>query len=602
MARSPVCQVGRQRVFQLVMSSDSTDQPDVGPPGVPLVPDDIARTALSPPVASHRPLTSEATADATSLTDAPHALDEKTGPAASEDDAPSQPAGSERPVRRFKIGSQRPEGFKPRLATRPAPVPPFSPPAPIPGSQSTPSLATPPPAPIEQESSGPQVQAQETRKSHGPKPRIDRPPSAAVRALTDRPIRTAELPNLRAGLAPDLEDEFAAAISGVSLEQALQPGGLGGAELEPESRHQARVVGVHRDQVFVELGGKNQGTIPLAQFAKPPELGQTLEVQVTRLDVEDGLYQLTVPGSAVDVSGWSELSEGMTVEARVTGHNKGGLECEVNHIRGFIPAGQIGVYRVEDFAQFAGEKFACIVMEVNPEKRNLVLSRRAVVEREKEASRRQLLAELAEGHVREGIVRKLTEFGAFVDLGGLDGLIHVSQMSWHRVKHPSEILEVGQPVKVMVKRIDPESHRISLTLRDLIANPWTGVEHKYPVSTLVSGRVTRIEDFGAFVELEPGVEGLVHISELAHGRVWRASDVVAVGQEVEAKVLSIDAAQQRIGLSIKAVLARPEPTKKAEAEQTAEAAEAAPTVPRHQGPLKGGINRKSSGGKFGLKW
>ena len=155
---------------------------------------------------------------------------------------------------------------------------------------------------------------------------------------------------------------------------------------------------------------------------------------------------------------WSEVSEGMIVEARVTGHNKGGLECEVNRLRGFIPASQISLYRVEDLAQFVGQKFACVITEANPDKGNLVLSRRAVLEREKAEAKTKLLAELEVGQVREGIVRSLQEFGAFVDLGGVDGLIHISQLSWDRIRHASEVLELGQKVKVKIQKIDP-AHR-----------------------------------------------------------------------------------------------------------------------------------------------
>jgi small subunit ribosomal protein S1 len=371
------------------------------------------------------------------------------------------------------------------------------------------------------------------------------------------------------------------------------------ADLEPESRHQANIVSIHNDDVFVELGGRNQGVLSLRQFPEAPQVGQTIEVVVNRFDGEEGLYQLTLPNSAIVAANWGDIREGVVVEARVTGHNKGGLECEVNNIRAFIPASQIDVYRVEDLEQFVGQKFPAVVTEARAERGNLVLSRRAVVERQKAAAKDQLLSELAEGQVREGIVRSLQAFGAFVDLGGVDGLLHVSQLSWQRVKHPGDILQLGQTVKVLIRKIDPDTHKISLALRDLSENPWKTVAGKFPVGTTQRGTVSKIMEFGAFVMLEPGVEGLVHISELSHQRVWRVGDIVKEGDTVDVKVQSIDADQQRIGLSMKALAARPGPVKKEEPEPE----EAPPPIiSKRKTPLKGGVGKGSGGDAFGLKW
>jgi small subunit ribosomal protein S1 len=361
------------------------------------------------------------------------------------------------------------------------------------------------------------------------------------------------------------------------------------------------VASVHRDNVFVDLGRRNQGVLSVRLLPAVPEPGAELEVIVHRFDPDEGLYQLSLPGGAVEVADWSQLAEGVVVEARITGHNKGGLECEVNHIRGFIPAGQVSLYRIEDFAPLVGETMVCLVTEANPDRRNLVLSRRAVLEREKAEAKTKLMEELAEGQVREGTVRSLQDYGAFVDLGGVDGLLHVSQLSWQRIKHPSEVLTVGQPIRVKIKKIDVETGKISLAFRDLTENPWTAAAQKYPVTSTHQGSVTKIMDFGAFVELEPGIEGLVHISELSHGRVWRASDIVSIGQEVEVKVLSVDVEQQRISLSMKALLARPEPAKKVEPE-IPEEEELAEPLPKFKGALKGGTGRSSGGEQFGLKW
>jgi small subunit ribosomal protein S1 len=205
--------------------------------------------------------------------------------------------------------------------------------------------------------------------------------------------------------------------------------------------------------------------------------------------------------------------------------------------------------------------------------------------------------------VREGVVRKLMDFGAFVDLGGVDGLLHISQLAWGRVNHPKEVLHEGQRIKVRVDKIDRENNRISLAYRDMMENPWTGVEHKYPVNAVARGKVTKLMEFGAFVELEPGVEGLVHISELSNKRVWRVADVVNPGDEVDVMVLSIDAAAQRISLSMKAMM--PEPVVEKKDDEEPEPAESAKKPkPRKQPdrPLRGGLGRSSDGGRFGLKW
>ncbi|HQU42910.1 MAG TPA: S1 RNA-binding domain-containing protein, partial [Pirellulales bacterium] len=443
-----------------------------------------------------------------------------------------------------------------------------------------------------------------------PKLRIgsQRPGSPRVKARPQVPsVETPSgpkvaVPNIRERLPIELELEVEEALGGMSLEEVIEPTttGTSTGELSPESQHRGRIASIHRDNVFVDLGGRNQGVLSLRQFPIAPEVGTVVEVIVSRFDAEEGLYNLSLPGAAVDVADWSDLATDMVVEAKITGHNKGGLECEVNHIRGFIPAGQISLFRVEDLAQFVGESMTCVVTEANPERRNLVLSRRAVLEREKAEAKTKLMAELAEGQVREGVVRSLQDYGAFIDLGGVDGLLHVSQLSWQRVKHPGEVLQIGQPIKVKIRKIDLESGKISLAFRDLSENPWTSAPQKYFATSTHEGTVSKIMDFGAFVELEPGVEGLVHISELSHGRVFRVGDVVSEGQKVEVKVLSIDPEQQRISLSMKALQARPE-AKKAE-KGVEEEEPPPPPLPKQKGPLKGGLGRGSGGEQFGLKW
>jgi len=408
-------------------------------------------------------------------------------------------------------------------------------------------------------------------------------------------------PNLRDKLPPDLEAEFEEAIGDVSVEELIEADDTVTKQppLAPDSKHTGRVAAVGREDVFVELGGREQGTVPVKQFSEPPDVGAAVEVRVVRFNAEDGLYELALPRAASEVEDWSQVEEGMLVEVRVTGHNTGGLECEVHRIRGFIPISQIALYRVENLEEFVGQRFTCLVTEANPQRRNLVLSRRAVLEREREEARKRLLESLEPGQVREGVVRKLTDFGAFVDLGGVDGLVHISQLGWGRVQHPREVVQEGQSIKVKVEKVDPVSGRISLTYRDLLPDPWMEVERKYPANSTARGRVVKLMDFGAFVELEPGVEGLVHISELSHKKVWRVSDVVQEGQEVEVAVLSVDPQARRISLSMKHLLPPPEKeTKEAEPELPP----AGKQQKRWTKPLRGGLGGSSGGERFGLKW
>jgi len=418
------------------------------------------------------------------------------------------------------------------------------------------------------------------------------------------PVGKIPPPSIRGRLSPDLEAELTEVLSDTSLEE-LMAGGASTVQplLEEESRHTGRVVAVRRDDVFVEMGSREQGIVSARLFPELPAVGADIEVVVQRFNPEEGLYELLIPGTAASIADWTDLHEGLLVDALVTGHNTGGLECEVNHIRGFIPISQVSLYRVEDLAQFVGEKYTCLVTEANPQRGNLVLSRRAVLEREKEEARRRLLESLAPGQTYEGVVRKLKDFGAFVDIGGVDGLLHVSQLAWHRVNHPSEVLSEGQTIKVKIEKVDPATGKISLAYRDMLPNPWEKAALNYPPNSIVQGTVSKLMEFGAFVQVEPGVEGLVHISELSHKRVWRTSDVVSVGDKVDVLVLSVDSEAQRMSLSIRQTIA-PEPAKRPEDESPEPAAEtpAKPKRKKPSSPLKGGLGRSGGGEQFGLRW
>jgi small subunit ribosomal protein S1 len=414
-----------------------------------------------------------------------------------------------------------------------------------------------------------------------PKPKLGPPPELPRESPLGGSVRLKDLD-------AQIEEEFKELMGDFSDKEAYaEP-----AEAKPEpagsdqGRKKAKVVSVHGADVFLEIpGGRSPGVLPVQQFAEgAPSVGTEVDVHIEGYDQENGLLILSRLGAAVQAD-WSTVAPGMIVEARVTSTNKGGLAVDVNGIRGFMPISQIDLYRVEDTEQFVNQRLRCLVVEVNPEERNLVVSRRALQEKDREEAREKLWQQLADGQTYEGTVRSVKDFGAFVDLGGVDGLLHVSEMSWSRVDNANQIVQPGQKIKVLVLKVDHERRKVSLGLKQLTASPWDTVETSYPEGSTAKGKVTRLMDFGAFVELEPGLEGLVHISELAPHRVRRVNEVVQPGQEVNVQILSIDSKQRRIALSLKAAL--PEAEEEDEGGEGA-GAETKPSRPRTT-PLRGGI-------------
>ena len=375
-----------------------------------------------------------------------------------------------------------------------------------------------------------------------------------------------------------------------------------GRLLEDGSRHHGKVIKVHNANVFISLGGPDEGVVPILQFDAPPTEGQQVDCLIRSFNLEEGLYDLAIPGETVAVNDWDDLHEGSAVEAKIESANTGGVECKVGNVRGFIPISQLSEFRVESAADYIGQKLICIITEVNQRRGNLVLSHRAVLEREKAEKRKERLASLEVGQACEGTVRKVMDFGAFVDIGGLDGMIHISQLSWDKIKHPSEVVKEGDKIQVRVEKIDAETGKIGLSYRSLQDNPWSDVDARFPIGTLVRGTVTRLANFGAFVRLATGIEGLIHISELAHRRVANVANVIKEGDEVEVKILTVEQDNQRIGLSLRATQAKPESANSAKEKlEQEDEPKREPAVRKFQGTLKGGTGNNNGGEIFGLK-
>lgn len=340
--------------------------------------------------------------------------------------------------------------------------------------------------------------------------------------------------------------------------------------LAPGDIVEGRVVHVGGDEVLVDVGYKTEGRIPASELGLRP--GQTpqdvlrvddnIAVQVLRVDEGEGTVVLS-KRRADERQAWERLTAkfaaGEPVEGEVTARVKGGLLVDLG-VRGFVPASHVDRTFVDNLEQYVGQRLRFRILELDRQKRNVVLSRKELLEEELARAKEQAFSQLQEGQVVTGVVRRLTDFGAFVDIGGgVEGLLHVSEMAWSRVRHPQDVLHEGQEIKVKILGIDRERERISLSLKETQPDPWSTVADRYSVGQVVEGEVTRIVDFGAFVKLEDGIEGLVHISQLADRRVENPSEVVQPGQRVKVKIVNLDPAARRIGLSIRA--AQPKETK-----------------------------------------
>jgi small subunit ribosomal protein S1 len=329
-----------------------------------------------------------------------------------------------------------------------------------------------------------------------------------------------------------------------------------------------KVVGIEKDFAIIDVGLKTEGRISLKEFGPGADgggetikIGDNVEVYLER--VENAMGEAVISREkARREEAWTRLevvfAEGQPVMGSIVGRVKGGFTVDLGGASAFLPGSQVDIRPVRDVGPLMGKEQPFQILKMDRPRGNIVVSRRAILEEARAEQRTELVSQLTEGEVREGVVKNITDYGAFVDLGGIDGLLHVTDMSWKRVSHPSQVLAVGDTVKVQIIKINPETQRISLGMKQLQADPWDGVDAKYPVGGRFTGRITNITDYGAFVELEAGVEGLVHVSEMS----WTKKNVhpgkiVSTSQEVEVIVLDVDASKRRISLGLKQAQSNP---------------------------------------------
>jgi len=338
-----------------------------------------------------------------------------------------------------------------------------------------------------------------------------------------------------------------------------------GRDIAEGSVVKGRVAAIEKDFVIVDVGLKTEGRIPLKEFASPdrplPVAGDTVEVYLER--IENALGEAVISREkAKREEAWTRLEvvfgEGQPVMGSIVGRVKGGFTVDLGGASAFLPGSQVDIRPVRDVGPLMGKEQPFAILKMDRPRGNIVVSRRAILEEARAEQRTELVSQLQEGEIREGVVKNITDYGAFVDLGGIDGLLHVTDMSWKRVNHPSQVLAVGDTVKVQIIKINPDTQRISLGMKQLQSDPWDNVEAKYPPGARFTGRITNITDYGAFVELEAGVEGLVHVSEMS----WTKKNahpgkIVSTSQEVDVVVLDVDSSKRRVSLGLKQAQANP---------------------------------------------
>ena len=329
------------------------------------------------------------------------------------------------------------------------------------------------------------------------------------------------------------------------------------ASIEEGEIVKSKVLEIRDNMVILDIGFKSEGAVPLEEFKDHPELkpGDEVEVLLEHLEDQEGSVVLSKK-KADFMRVWERIRQAyendQPVEGTLVKKIKGGVVVDLMGVDAFLPGSQIALRRVPNIDELLGQKYEFKIIKLNKRRRNIVVSRRVILEVERAGKREKLMKELQKDQIRKGVVKNITDFGAFIDLGGVDGLLHITDMSWGRISHPSELVHIGQELEVKILDIDWERERISLGLKQLQSYPWKDVAEKYPVGTRVNGKVVSITNYGAFIELEPGIEGLVHISEMSWTRnVRHPSKLVSIGEVVEAVVLKVDSTEEKISLGMK---------------------------------------------------
>ena len=354
----------------------------------------------------------------------------------------------------------------------------------------------------------------------------------------------------------ELESQVLEAMKGLGDEEVEEAYEQSVCSFEQDKIIQGKIVNIIGDSAIIDVGYKSEGAVPLEQFDNASELsvGDEVEVLLESVEDEDGLVALS-KRKADRQRGWERVvatnKEGDEVTGKVIRKIKGGLLIEIG-VPVFLPASQIGIRRTGDISEYIGQEMTCKIIKIDEARMNIVVSRRRLIEEQRESQKMELLDGIEVGQVRKGVVKNITEFGAFVDLGGLDGLLHITDMSWGRISHPSDLVEIDEEIEVKILKVDKEKERISLGLKQLEESPWANIEEKYPVGSRVQGRVVNVLSYGAFIQLEPGVEGLVHISEMSWTkRINHPNQVVSIGDEADVVVLEIKKEKQEISLGMK---------------------------------------------------
>src|ERR1700704_5568373 len=375
--------------------------------------------------------------------------------------------------------------------------------------------------------------------------------------LTAREKRDLQKAQLRplANLRPELYDEDDYSQDELETMMEMYNGTM--ASIDEGEIVKARVLEIRDNMVVLDIGFKSEGSVPLEEFKDFPDLkiGDEVEVLLEHLEDQEGSVVLSKK-KADFMRVWERIrlayENDQPVEGTLVKKIKGGVVVDLMGVDAFLPGSQIALRRVPNIDELLGQSFEFKIIKLNKRRRHIVVSRRVLLEAERKTKRDVLMKELQVGQTRKGIVKNITDFGAFIDLGGVDGLLHITDMSYGRVSHPSEMVHIGQEVEVKVLDIDWERERISLGLKQLQAYPWKNVAAKYPVGTRVQGKVVSITNYGAFVELEPGIEGLVHISEMSWTRnVRHPSKLVSIGESIEAVVLKVDETEEKVSLGMK---------------------------------------------------